>query len=126
MEQADLLDGTVSLRRVAVIDVGSNSVRLVIFDGVARSPAYFFSEKVLCGLGADLAKTGRLSPQGRVRAQAALRRFTALSRRAGSSVLMVVATAAMREATDGPEFKAELAAEFGSDVTIASGSGEAR
>ena len=52
------------LKRIGVIDVGSNSVRLVVFDGMARSPAYFYNEKVLCGLGAGLAETGRLSPAG--------------------------------------------------------------
>ena len=52
------------LSRIGVIDVGSNSVRLVVFDGMARSPAYFYNEKVLCGLGAGLGETGRLSPDG--------------------------------------------------------------
>ena len=52
------------LKRIGVIDVGSNSVRLVVFDGMARSPAYFYNEKVLCGLGAGLGETGRLSPEG--------------------------------------------------------------
>lgn len=58
-----------ALRRVAVIDVGSNSVRLVVFDGAARSPAYFFNEKLMCGLGAGLSETGILNPQGRERAK---------------------------------------------------------
>ena len=60
------LDGgpTARLKRIGVIDVGSNSVRLVVFDGMARSPAYFYNEKVLCGLGAGLGATGRLSPEG--------------------------------------------------------------
>ena len=53
--------GTSRLKRIAVIDVGSNSVRLVVFDGMARSPAYFYNEKVLCGLGAGLGETGRLN-----------------------------------------------------------------
>ena len=53
------------LSRVGVIDIGSNSVRLVVFDGAARSPAYFFNEKVMCALGAGLAETGKLNPDGR-------------------------------------------------------------
>ena len=56
-----------SVRRVGVVDVGSNSVRLVVFDGMARSPAYFYNEKILCGLGKGLRETGRLSPEGRAR-----------------------------------------------------------
>ena len=67
------------LKRIGVIDVGSNSVRLVVFDGMARSPAYFYNEKVLCGLGAGLGETGRLSPEGWDQALAALHRFAALA-----------------------------------------------
>ena len=68
-----------ALSRVGVVDVGSNSVRMVVFDGAARSPAYFYNEKVMCGLGQGLAETGRLNPQGRARALAALRRFALLA-----------------------------------------------
>ena len=86
------------LSRIGVIDVGSNSVRLVVFDGMARSPAYFYNEKVLCGLGAGLAETGRLSPEGWQRALAALHRFVALAGRMELSGMIAVATAAVREA----------------------------
>ena len=51
-----------ALSRVGVVDVGSNSVRMVVFDGAARSPAYFYNEKIMCGLGKGLAETGRLNP----------------------------------------------------------------
>lgn len=54
-----------ALSRVGVVDVGSNSVRMVVFDGAARSPAYFYNEKLMCGLGKGLAETGRLNPEGR-------------------------------------------------------------
>jgi exopolyphosphatase/guanosine-5'-triphosphate,3'-diphosphate pyrophosphatase len=75
-----LFDGPEARRcRVGVIDIGSNSVRLVVFDGAARSPAYFFNEKILCGLGAGFSETGRLNPEGRARAMVALRRFAALA-----------------------------------------------
>lgn len=57
-----------ALARVGVVDVGSNSVRLVVFDGAARSPAYFYNEKIMCALGAGLADTGCLNPEGRTRA----------------------------------------------------------
>ena len=114
------------LRRIGVIDVGSNSVRLVVFDGMARSPAYFYNEKVLAGLGAGLAETGRLSPEGRVRAMAALRRFAALAERMKLSGMIAVATAAVREARDGPAFCAEVQAETGLMLHVASGGEEAR
>ncbi|NCU20153.1 exopolyphosphatase, partial [Candidatus Falkowbacteria bacterium] len=55
-------DSTRALSRVGVVDVGSNSVRMVVFDGAARSPAYFYNEKVMAGLGLGLAETGRLNP----------------------------------------------------------------
>ena len=53
-----------ALSRVGVVDVGSNSIRMVVFDGAARSPAYFYNEKVMAGLGQGLATTGRLNPEG--------------------------------------------------------------
>ena len=56
------------LSRVGVIDIGSNSIRLVVFDGAARSPAYFFNEKVMCALGAGLAESGKFNPDGRIAA----------------------------------------------------------
>lgn len=115
-----------ALSRVGVVDVGSNSVRMVIFDGAARSPAYFFNEKVMCGLGAGLAETGRLNPEGRKRALSAIRRFTKLAEGVGASPLTTVATAAVREASDGPEFCAEVEAETGLRLWVVDGQEEAR
>ncbi len=114
------------LKRIGVIDVGSNSVRLVVFDGMARSPAYFYNEKVLCGLGAGLAETGRLSREGWIRAMAALRRFAALSNRMDLSGMIAVATAAVREAKDGPAFCDQVFDETGLELHVASGGEEAR
>lgn len=114
------------LKRIGVIDVGSNSVRLVVFDGMARSPAYFYNEKVLCGLGAGLGDTGRLSPEGWQRARAALHRFAALAERMELSGMIAVATAAVREAADGPEFCDQIERETGLQLHVASGSEEAR
>ena len=114
------------LKRIGVIDVGSNSVRLVVFDGMARSPAYFYNEKVLCGLGVGLADTGRLSRDGWIRAMAALRRFAALARRMELSGLIAVATAAVREANDGPAFCDQVQRETGLQLHVASGGEEAR
>ncbi len=115
-----------ALSRVGVVDVGSNSVRMVVFDGAARSPAYFFNEKIMCGLGKGLAQTGRLSPEGRVRALSALRRFALLAKGMGIEPLNVVATAAMREASDGPDFQEVVLKATGLKMWIVDGDEEAR
>jgi len=115
-----------ALSRVGVVDVGSNSVRLVVFDGAARSPAYFYNEKVMCALGAGLSETGKLNPQGRVRALNALRRFQYLARGMDLPSLTVVATAAVREATDGADFCAEVERETGLRIWVIDGEEEAR
>jgi exopolyphosphatase/guanosine-5'-triphosphate,3'-diphosphate pyrophosphatase len=112
--------------RIAVIDVGSNSVRLVVFDGPARAPSQYFNEKVLCGLGRGLTATGRLNPDGRRRALATLCRFGALAARMGVHSLEAVATAAVREAADGPDFIAEVRRVANIGVRVASGDDEAR
>ncbi|MEO1681462.1 MAG: Ppx/GppA family phosphatase [Pseudomonadota bacterium] len=114
------------LDRVGVVDVGSNSVRLVVFDGAARSPAYFYNEKVMAGLGAGLDQTGRLNPEGVERAHAALRRFVALADGMGTGPLEAVATAAVRRAEDGPAFAARVEEETGVRLRVIDGEEEAR
>jgi exopolyphosphatase/guanosine-5'-triphosphate,3'-diphosphate pyrophosphatase len=114
------------LERIGVIDVGSNSVRLVVFDGMARSPAYLYNEKVLCGLGAGMSETGRLSPEGWASALRALRRFAALAAKMDLSGMSSVATAAVRDAEDGRAFCEQVERETGLRLTVASGSEEAR
>ncbi|MEX5727265.1 exopolyphosphatase/guanosine-5'-triphosphate,3'-diphosphate pyrophosphatase [Rhodovulum iodosum] len=115
-----------ALSRVGVVDIGSNSVRLVVFDGAARSPAYFFNEKVMCGLGAGMSETGRLSPDGRRRALSALKRFALLAEGMDATPLTAVATAAMREAEDGPEFQEIIERETGLKLWVVDGTEEAR
>lgn len=115
-----------ALSRVGVIDVGSNSVRFVVFDGAARSPAYFYNEKIMCALGSGLSQTGRLNPEGRVRALNAMRRFAGLAEGMGIAPLSAVATAAVREATDGAEFCDEVERETGIRIYIIDGEEEAR
>ena len=120
---SDLAKG---LSRVGVIDVGSNSVRMVVFDGAARSPAYFYNEKIMCALGAGLSETGRLNPVGRERALSAIARFAALGEGMGILPLVTVATAAVREAEDGPEFCAEVEKATGVKIQVIDGEEEAR
>ncbi len=115
-----------ALSRVGVVDVGSNSVRMVVFDGAARSPAYFFNEKIMCALGAGLSETGHLNPNGRVRAVAAMRRFKQLADGMELPRLTVVATAAVRDAIDGPDFCQEVLRETGLTIHVIDGREEAR
>lgn len=116
---------TVECSRVGVIDVGSNSVRLVVFDGAIRSPSYFYNEKVMAGLGLDLAQTGKLHPEGKERAFKALRRFHEIAERMDLNSLAAVATEAVRAASDGPEFCQRVLDEIGIELVPISGDQEA-
>ncbi|MEM1066526.1 MAG: Ppx/GppA family phosphatase [Pseudomonadota bacterium] len=115
-----------ALARVGVVDVGSNSVRLVVFDGAARSPSYFYNEKVMCGLGQGFTETRRLHEDGKRRALAALKRFQLLAENMGCAPLTAVATAAMREAEDGPAFRREVRETTGIKLWVIDGDEEAR
>ncbi len=115
-----------ALSRVGVVDGGSNSIRMVIFDGAARSPAYFYNEKVMAGLGKDMAATGRLNPDGVERAFAALSRFAAIAEGMKVRPMTVVATAAVREAKDGPEFRRRVEKATGLKLMVIDGKEEAR
>ena len=89
---------------LAIVDIGSNSVRLVVYAGSPRTPSVIFNEKVLAGLGAGLAATGRLTPQSQERALAALSRFRLLIGQMKVERTRVVATAAARDAANGAAF----------------------
>ena len=93
---------------VAIVDIGSNSVRLVVYAGAARVPSAIFNEKVMAGLGKNVAATGKLGDEPQERALAALRRFRILTRQMGVQRTRVVATAAVREAKNGAEFMARV------------------
>ena len=110
-----------------VIDIGSNSVRLVVYERLARSPTPLFNEKMLAGLGAGVAETGRLAADAD--GEDARPRSGALPRspgRCASTELDVLATAATREAENGADFIAEVEAICGVPVTVLSGAEEAR
>jgi exopolyphosphatase/guanosine-5'-triphosphate,3'-diphosphate pyrophosphatase len=110
----------------AVIDVGSNSVRLVLYRIEGRSIWTVFNEKVLAGLGRDLNSTGRLSPEGAAAAMSALRRFQMVVGRISRDRIFTAATAAIRQASDGPAFTEQVASETGLDLRVLSGLEEAR
>lgn len=113
-------------RDLAVIDVGSNSVRLVLYRVEGRAIWTVFNEKVLAGLGRDLVETGRLSDAGVKAALAALRRFRAVLDGVRPAEVFAVATAAVREARDGPDFAREVKKQTGIKLRVLSGSEEAR
>ncbi|MBB4570168.1 exopolyphosphatase [Rhizobium leucaenae] len=111
---------------VSVVDIGSNSVRLVVYEGHSRSPTILFNEKVLCGLGRGIALTGKMDEESVARALAALHRFKALSDQARASTIYVLATAAAREASNGPEFIHQAESILQRKVRVLSGEEEAR
>ncbi len=110
---------------VAVVDIGSNSVRLIVYDGAIHAPAPIYNEKILCGLGRTIATSGMLEPTGVVRALRALRRFRALIDQLLVCRVEVIATAAAREAENGTEFIAQAEQILQHEVTVLSGTMEA-
>ena len=117
---------TKELARVGVVDVGSNSVRLVVFDGAARSPAYFFNENIFCGLGKDINPDGSLNNKSKEKALAALQRFSTLVRTMKIFPIVCVATAAIREATDKLQFCEDVLKQTGLKLQVLTGQEEAR
>jgi exopolyphosphatase/guanosine-5'-triphosphate,3'-diphosphate pyrophosphatase len=110
---------------VGVIDIGSNSVRLLVYEGLTRSPTPIFNEKVLAGLGREVQTTGLLTDDAVEKALAALRRFRALCDRLDVAHLWVIATAACRDAKNGKSFVAEAERICGAKVDVLSGKREA-
>jgi exopolyphosphatase/guanosine-5'-triphosphate,3'-diphosphate pyrophosphatase len=110
----------------AVLDVGSNSVRLVIYRVEGRAIWTLFNEKVLAGLGRDIGKGGGLSAAGVAAAMAALKRFRAVLDAVGPAATYAVATAAVRDARDGAEFVERVRIQTGFDLKILTGEEEAR
>src|SRR3954465_6883297 len=109
---------------VAIIDIGSNSIRLVIYEGEGRIPSILFNEKIMAGLGKGLGKTGQLDKDAVARTVAALARFRRLAQDMGVAKLRTVATAAVRAASNGPDFIAQLA-EIDLPVELLPGAAEA-
>lgn len=110
--------------RMAIIDIGSNSVRLVVYDGPRRIPFILFNEKVMAGLGASLGRTGRIEPEAMERGLRAIGRFAHLCREMEVQDIRCVATAAVRDAANGDEFMVRARA-MGLTVELLSGAQEA-
>ncbi|QNT78562.1 Ppx/GppA family phosphatase [Entomobacter blattae] len=114
------------LPRSALIDLGSNSTRMVIFEGVSRNPLTIFNEKAVLKLGKGLTQTGKLNAQGMKLALDVVRRFNTIARAMGATPYEVMATAAVRDATNGADFIAGLQNHLpGVPIRIISGEEEA-
>lgn len=113
------------LEPMAVIDIGSNSVRLVVYEGAVRSLTPVFNEKILCGLGRSVATTGSLGSEAVERAVQALVRFKTILRVLCVKNVRAIATAAVREASNGKDFIARGEAAAGCSIEVLSGAKEA-
>ena len=109
-----------------IIDIGSNSVRLVVYDQLGRAPLPRFNEKSLCRLGDGLAQTGLIAADGHRRTVEAVRRFRAIADAMGVSRLDATATEAVRRAANGRDLVDAIRAETGIEVRILTGAEEAR
>jgi exopolyphosphatase/guanosine-5'-triphosphate,3'-diphosphate pyrophosphatase len=109
----------------AVVDIGSNTVRLVVYSGPPRAPNSYLNEKVVAKLGRDIGDTGLIPDKAADLALAGLRRYRALLSDLGVRQVDVVATAAVRDAKNGGEFLEKVRA-LGLDARLLSGDEEAR
>jgi exopolyphosphatase / guanosine-5'-triphosphate,3'-diphosphate pyrophosphatase len=112
--------------RVAIVDIGSNTVRLVVFDKRSRCPVPVFNEKAQPSLGLGLEKTGKLNPEGTETALVNIRRFVTMAEAMGVESVTLLATAAIRDAEDGAAFAAKIERATGRKVKIVAGEEEAR
>ncbi len=113
-------------RQVGLVDIGSNSVRFVVYDAVARAPMLKFNEKAMCGLGRGLKVDGNLGEAEMAATMKALTRYFGLARAMGLEALDVFATEAVRAAANGPAFVAEIGERFGVKVAVLAGEAEGR
>lgn len=110
---------------IAVIDIGSNSVRQVIYEGQTRAPSVLFNEKILCGLGEGLVASGKLNELAVERALRALRRFVVLQKQLQVGKVHILATAAARDASNGPDFIQQVNEITNCEVEVLTGQMEA-
>lgn len=111
---------------VAVVDIGSNSVRLVIYENQSRNAATWQNEKVICAIGRDMVTTGRLHAEGCAAALESLARFRMIADGLHVESREAVATAAARDASNGAEFVARAERAWGSPIRVLAGEDEAR
>ena len=110
---------------IAVIDIGSNSVRLVVYEGLTRSPTELFNEKALCGLGREVQSTGLLAADAVEHALITLKRYRALCMTMGVKKVLAIGTAACRDAKNGRSFIKLATRIIRADIDVLSGAREA-
>jgi exopolyphosphatase/guanosine-5'-triphosphate,3'-diphosphate pyrophosphatase len=110
---------------VAIVDIGSNSVRLVVYEHLSRSPTPIFNEKEMAGLGRGVASSGELAIDAVEKALKALQRFRILWEAMDVRDVRVIATAAARYARNGPAFIEQAEAICGRPIELISGDREA-
>ncbi|VAW15312.1 Exopolyphosphatase [hydrothermal vent metagenome] len=111
---------------VGVLDIGSNSVRLVVYEHHARALTPLFNEKSACTLGRGVAQSGMIAPQNLRMALLAIRRFALVVKLLEVETLHIIATSAVREAANGPAFMARVEEITGFGGQVLSGEQEAR
>jgi len=112
-------------QHVAIIDIGSNAVRLVVYNELNRVPIKVHTERDICGLGKGLLETGHLNPQGVKHAIDSLTRFSGILKAMKIKNVRAVATAAMRDATDGLRFMKRVKDKVGIQIEVITGDDEA-
>jgi exopolyphosphatase / guanosine-5'-triphosphate,3'-diphosphate pyrophosphatase len=110
---------------IAVVDIGSNSVRLVVYEALTRSPTPLFNEKALCGLGREVQSTGLLAADAVDHALSTLKRYAALCTTMGVKRVLAIATAACRDARNGRAFVKLAERTIGTEIDVLSGGREA-
>ena len=111
--------------KLAIIDIGSNSIRMLIYDDFTSSRVPFFNEKAVCELGKNLDKSKKLHKSGKIYALKVLKRFSEILNVSKINNLKIIATAVLREATDAKPFIDEVEYLFKKNINILTGEEEA-
>jgi exopolyphosphatase/guanosine-5'-triphosphate,3'-diphosphate pyrophosphatase len=113
------------INKEAIIDLGSNSIRMLIYDNLLNSQIPIFNEKAICELGKNLDKTGKLDPKGSDFALSVLQRFKRILSNLKVKKFKIIGTAAIREATDSKLFVAKVKKILKKKVQVLTGIEEA-
>ena len=126
LQSRPTVDAPTRDKPIAVVDIGSNSVRLVIYQGAWVSAPALHNEKTICAIGRNMVSTGRLDEAGMELALETLARFHELCRGHDVQDVGAVATAAARDASNGREFIRSAEKVLGYPIQVLAGEDEAR